>query len=242
MFQTAIVIGASSGIGEQIVRKLAARGTRVAAVARRMDRLQDIASDWPEMVLPYAHDVMDYESAPALYERMLQDLGGRLDLFIYNAGVMPAVEEGEWNWDKDRLMLEVNLLGAVRWTNLVGGTMEAARHGTLLGVSSVAGDRGRRGSPCYTTSKAGLTAHMEAMRNRLHRYGVHVVTAKPGPVRTDMTQGMKLPLMIEAHEAAEGILSLAESGTGSGYVPKTWAPIMNVIQLVPSFIFRKTNI
>ncbi|MFT5583939.1 MAG: decaprenylphospho-beta-D-erythro-pentofuranosid-2-ulose 2-reductase, partial [Cognaticolwellia sp.] len=89
---------------------------------------------------------------------------------------------------------------------------------------------------------AGLTAHMEAMRNRLDRYGVQVVTAKPGPVRTDMTAGMKLPLMIEAHEAAEGILSLAEAGTGSGYIPKTWAPIMNVIQLVPSFIFRKTNI
>ncbi|MED5372983.1 MAG: SDR family NAD(P)-dependent oxidoreductase [Myxococcota bacterium] len=242
MFQTAIVIGASSGIGEHIVRKLAARGTTVCAVARRKERLEAIAKDWPGRIHPVVHDVRDYDAAPDLYDQMLETLGGKLDCFIYNAGVMPPVEESEYNWDKDRLMMEVNLMGAVRWFNLAAPTMEAARSGTLVGVSSVAGDRGRRGSPMYTASKAGLTATMEALRNRLDRYGVSVVTAKPGPVRTDMTAGMQLPLMIEAHEAAEGILQLAERGTGSGYVPKTWMPIMNVIKVVPSFIFRKTNI
>ena len=242
MFQTAVVIGASSGIGESLVQKLAARGVRVAAVARRAERLDALAAAWPALVLPFVHDVTDYNSAPDCYARIREALGGRIDLLIYNAGVMPVVEESEYSWDKDRQMVEVNLLGAVRWLDLAAATMEAERHGTLVGVSSVAGDRGRRGAPAYTASKAGLTALLEALRNRLDRYGVSVVTAKPGPVRTDMTAGLTLPLMIDADEAAEGILRLAERGTGTGYIPRTWGPIMRVIQHIPSALFRRTNI
>jgi len=241
MFHRAIVVGASSGIGEQIVLQLSAQGTRVAAIARRKERLEELAAKARNEVLVAAHDVLDYDAAPAIFDGLVEELGG-LDLLIYCAGVMPEVEEGEYDFAKDRAMLEVNLVGAVRWLDLAAGLMEAQRQGTLVGISSVAGDRGRRGAPVYTASKAGLTAYMEALRNRCHRYGVEVVTVKPGPVRTPMTTGKKLPFMIDADEAATGVLKLAERGTGSGYVPLIWWPIMSIIQAVPSFIFRKTNV
>jgi len=240
MFRTAIVVGASSGIGACLVKRLAASGTQVAAIARRQELLIGL-SEASDKVHPYVHDVLDYDSAPALFDRITKELG-ELDLVIYNAGVMPEVEESEYDFEKDRAMIEVNLLGAVRWLDLAGAHMEAKRSGTIVGVSSVAGDRGRRGSPVYTASKGGLTTLLEALRNRLHRYGVQVVTVKPGPVRTPMTEGMTLPFMIDADDAAAGILRLAGKGSREGYVPLIWWPIMTIIRHIPSFLFRRTNI
>lgn len=242
-FSTALLIGASSGIGAEILKLLAKDGVRTAAVARRQSELEGLAAVLGrDKVLPYAHDVRQFDSAPALFDQILADLGS-IDLFIYNAGVMPRVEESEYNFEKDRAMIEVNFLGAVAWIDLVGAYMESRRQGTIVGISSVAGDRGRRGSPVYTASKAGLTAYLEAMRNRLTRYGVDVVTVKPGPVQTPMTEGLKLPLMIPAAEAAAGTLALAQKGGPTeGYVPSIWGPIMLIIRNIPSAIFRRTNI
>ena len=238
---TAAVIGAYDGIGEAMVRQLARAGTRVAAVARRKDLLDKLAAEFPDKVSVYVHDVHDFNEAPAVFDRIVSDLG-QLDLLIYNAGVMPAVAESEYNFAKDREMIEVNLLGAMAWMNPCAAYMEARQSGTICGISSVAGDRGRRGNPGYHTSKAALTTYLEALRNRLSRYGVTVVTVKPGPTRTPMTEGMKLPLMIGAEEAAAGALAHARNGSVSGYVPAIWGPIMAIISAVPSVIFRRTNI
>lgn len=240
-FPRALIVGASSGIGATLALKLAASGAKVAAVARRQTELDALAAQSGGKILPYAGDVLDYASTPALFDRIVEDLSG-LDLFIYNAGVMPPVEESEYNFDKDRQMLEVNLVAAVQWSNLAGAHFEAARSGVLCGISSVAGERGRRGSPVYTASKAGLTAYLEAMRNRLTRYGVRVVTIKPGPVETPMTAGLKLPLMIPAERAADEIISALEGGAIEAFVPAIWRPIMFVVRNVPSFVFTKTNI
>ena len=240
-FKTALVIGASSGIGEAIVRRLTRDGTQVAAVARRKSELDRIAADCPGKVHGYAHDVKDYAATPALFDRIVQDLGS-LDLVIYAAGVMHRVEESEYNFEKDRDMMEVNVIGAMAWLNPAGAYMENRREGTLVGISSVAGDRGRRGTPVYTASKAALTAYMEAMRNRLSRYGVNVVTIKPGPVATAMSAGLKLPFLISAEQCAEESVAMMKKGTVEGYTPIIWWPIMKTIQQVPSVIFRRTNI
>lgn len=218
---------------------------QVAALARRIGELERIQADLGRsgtFLHPYAHDVTDYASVPGTFDKVKADLG-EVDLVIYNAGVMPPVAESEYNFQKDHDMIAVNLLGAMAWLNPVAAYMEARRAGTIVGVSSVAGDRGRRGNPAYHTSKAGLTTYLEALRNRLSRYGVTVVTVKPGPVSTPMTKDLgKLPLIIPADQAAAGILAHAKAGTVEGYVPIAWWPIMSVIQQVPSWIFRKTNI
>ena len=240
-FATAVVVGASSGIGEAMVRQLAREGTQVAAVARRLGRLEELAAACGGKVRPYAHDVKDFRATAPLFDRIVADLG-QVDVLIYNAGVMPRVEEGEYNFDKDLEMIEVNLIGAMAWINPCAAYMEARRAGTIVGISSVAGDRGRRGNPGYHTSKAALTTYLEAMRNRLARYNVTVVTVKPGPVETPMTEGLKLPLIIKADAAAAGALQHARSGSVHGYVPAVWGPIMTIIRHIPSAVFRRTNI
>lgn len=242
-FERAIVVGASSGIGAALARQLADEGAKVAILARREDDLARLAAERPGKLVPYRHDVSDLDSVPALYERIVADLGG-LDLLVYAAGSMPKVEEGEYSFVKDREMVTVNLLGAMAWMNPVAARFEAAGRGTILGISSIAGERGRRGNPGYCASKAALTTYLESLRNRCSRYGVNVVTVKPGFVDTAMTRGMKgLFWLISADEAARQSLALARRGTSaSGFVPARWGLIAFVIRLLPSWVLRRLNI
>ncbi|HZP83034.1 MAG TPA: SDR family NAD(P)-dependent oxidoreductase [Chthonomonadaceae bacterium] len=246
-WQRALVVGASSGMGEAIARQLAREGCQVALVARRKDELARLADEintaaGTTLAHVYPHDVREYECVPALFQQICHDLGG-LDLIIYAAGVMPRIADNEYSFDKDRLMFEVNTLGAIAWLNEAAQRFERAGAGTIVGISSVAGDRGRRGQPAYCASKAALATYLESLRNRIGRHGVKVVTVKPGPVDTPMTKGLdKLPMLIPAEKAAAGILAAARAGVHTAYVPGAWRPIMFVIRSIPSFLFKKLNI
>jgi decaprenylphospho-beta-D-erythro-pentofuranosid-2-ulose 2-reductase len=244
-FQRAVVVGASSGIGEAIARRLAAEGARVALVARRREELARVQAAIQEAggtADVYVHDVCENQAAPALFERIRAELGG-LDLLVYAAGTLPDYQEGVFDFEQDRRTIEVNLLGAMAWGNLAAARFEAQRSGTLVGISSVAGERGRRRVAAYSASKAGLNTYLEALRNRVGRYGVNVVTVKPGYVDTVMTQGKSgLFWLISADEAAARTLSLARRGATSSYVPHRWGLVMAVLRSVPSFIFRYLNV
>lgn len=219
----------------------------MALVARREAELTALAEEISratgdaERVRIYPHDTTRYDEIPALFQSICRDLGG-LDLFVYAAGVMPRVTPEEYNFDKDRAMIEVNTLGAIAWMNEAAQRFGTAKSGTLVGISSVSGDRGRRGQPVYCASKAAVDAYLEGVRNRIGRFGVKVVTVKPGPVDTPMTVGLKLPLMVSAPEAARGVLAAARRGKGTAYVPGKWAPVMAVIRSLPSPLFKKLNI
>jgi len=237
-----VVVGASSGMGAALTRALAAGGARVAAVARRGDALDLVAGPFGDRVRTYAFDTTDVDQVPIVFERVVADLGG-LDAVFYCAGAMPAIDEHEYAFVKDRTMVEVNLLAPMAWMNLAAAQFEAARRGSIVGISSVAGERGRRKNPAYCATKAGLTTYLEALRNRCSRYGVNVVTIKPGFVDTDMTRGTPgLFWLISADEAARAILALTRRGTSaSGFVPRRWRLVMAIVKAIPSVIFRRLN-
>ncbi len=245
-FRRAIVVGASSGIGAALARQLVAGGAQVALVARRageLDRVaRSIAKENSGGARVYAHDVTDFDSTPQLFERIVAELGG-VDLVAYAAGVMPAIDESEYSFVKERAMVDVNLLGAMAWLNLAAARFEAQRSGTLIGLSSIAGERGRRGNPAYCATKAALTTYLEALRNRLSRYGVNVVTIKPGFVDTAMTRGKPgLFWLISSERAAKISLAAARRNVGaSGFVPWRWSLVALVVRLLPSFIFRRLD-
>jgi len=245
-WKRAIIVGASSGIGEALARALAADGCRVALVARREDRLRALAQELDGQAntvqaLPYAHDVTDFGGVPALFETITRDLGG-LDLIVYLAGVMPRVGPEEYDTEKDAETIAANFTGAVAWLNEAARRFEKAKSGTIIGISSVAGDRGRRGNPVYGATKAALNAYLESLRNRIERHGAFVVTIKPGPVDTPMTQGLKMPGMISPEQAAAEILLAAKDKVRVAYVPGKWKPIMAVIRAIPAPIFKYLNI
>lgn len=244
-WKRAIVVGASSGMGEAVARRLVESGCRVALVARRRESLERIARESAagdaSRVHVYPHDVKATQEVPGLFSRIVEDLGG-LDLVIYAAGIMPSVAASEYNTCKDEEVIAVNFTGAVAWLNEAALRFEKMGCGTIVGFSSVAGDRGRRGNPVYGATKAGLNAYLESLRNRIERRGAFVVTVKPGPVETPMTAGLKMPGMIGVEEAAQGILDAAQQHLRVAYVPGKWRLIMAVIRAIPPSIFKWLSI
>lgn len=231
-------------MGAELARQLAARGYRVAALARRTEALEALgseASPGPGEVLPFAHDVLDAAAVPELFETVVRELGG-LELFIYAAGVMPEVGPEEYDTEKDFKQLAVNLAGCIAWGNEVARYMQSRRAGTLVGISSIAGDRGRKPNPAYHTSKAAMSTYLESLRNRLAVSGVHVCTIKPGTVHTPMTEGMadlKWPVPVEV--AVRDILRAIDKKKNTAYVPLRWLFVSLIIRHLPSFIFRRLN-
>lgn len=247
-FERAIVVGASSGVGAALVERLAVDfGCRVAAVARRRDALETLAERvsqacGEERVTPVVHDVTQVEAVADVFEATVRDLGG-VDLVLYCAGVMPRVAFDEYSTGKDLEMLRVNLEGAVAWLNPAAERFARLGAGVIVGIGSVAGDRGRSGNPVYNTSKAALHTYLEALRNRIHRTGARVVTIKLGLVSTPMTAHLE-PLRgaISADRAARSILRHATKGSVVVYVPRRWRLIMFVIRSIPSFLFRRLKV
>lgn len=245
-FRTAIVVGASSGIGAAIAAQLAASGTRVALLARRADTLQGVVDDIRASggdAIAVPHDVTDFDEVAPTFDRLVTELGG-LDLLVFAAGVMTELEEHEYDFAKDRQMVEVNLLGAMAWFNPAAAYFEGKRAGTVVGISSIAGERGRRQNPAYCTSKGAMTIYLESLRNRVSRYGVDVVTVKPGFVETAMTEGKgDLMWMVEPDQIARDTLALAAGGgSPEVFLPRRWGAALAVIRNIPSPIFRKLNI
>jgi decaprenylphospho-beta-D-erythro-pentofuranosid-2-ulose 2-reductase len=237
-----VVIGASSGIGEAIARRLLRDGARVALVARRQELLDKLVAEYPGKAFAYAHDVEETDDVPSLWERISADLGG-IDTLVYASGVMPEIAEGEYSFEKDRSMIAVNLLGAMAWMGQAAARFQSAKSGTIVGVSSIAGERGRRGNPAYCTSKAAMSTYLESLRNRCSRYGVNVVTVKPGFVQTAMVGDRKgLLWIIPPEQAADRTVALARRGTSAtGFVPGRWWWVALIVRWLPSWIFRRLN-
>ncbi len=242
----AIVVGASSGIGAALVRELVHSGYKVAAIARREAKLQTMcdainAAQEETAVLPITHNVTNYDEIPAIFQQIVSDLGG-LDLIIYNAGILHNVSINEYNFEKDKSMMEINTLGAIAWLNQAAMRFESAKAGHIVGVGSIAGDRGRVGSPVYNTSKAAFHTYLESLRNRLAKFDVNVTTIKPGFVQTQMLEGAQRTFwVITPEEAATQIHNAVKRKRQTVYVPARWGLVGMIIQHIPSFVFRRLS-
>jgi short-subunit dehydrogenase len=243
-----IIIGASDGIGAALAQRLAREGYSLALLARSMNKLELVCNEINKTsneyrARSYVHNVTEYEKVPELLRKIVADLGG-LDLVVFVAGVnYPPGGIDQYNFENDRQMIEVNLTGAMAWLTPVAEMFQSAKAGQIVGISSVAGDRGRVGNPGYNTSKAGLTTYLEALRNRLTRHGVNVLTVKPGFVETEMIKAAQgpTPFKITAQKAVEDIWKAMQQRKQVIYTPPIWRWIMLAIQHTPSFIFRRLS-
>jgi len=229
------------------VRRLVEEGYRVAAVARREALLSELcqginaALTEGDRAFPYQHDVTNTEEIPALFQQIVRDLGG-LDLIVYVAGIQPAVEINEYSTEKDIATVKTNLLGAIGWLNEAALRFERAGSGHIVGISSIAGERGRVASPVYNASKAGLNTYLEALRNRLSRHGVTVTTVKPGFVDTVLLANAPVTMwVISPDEAARQIFASIKSRRQTVYCPGRWRWVGLVIRHIPSVIFRRMS-
>lgn len=246
----ALVVGASTGIGAALARQLVAQGYRVGLISRRAEQLDALAGDLnaraqgasPEkpVALAYPYDVRDYAGASDLFARIASELAP-LRVVIYCAGVMPATTTGA-SFEDERAMIETNTLAAMRWLGLAADYLQRAGGGELVGISSVAGDRGRPGNGAYMASKAALSSYLDSLRFRLAKSGVRVLAVKPGYVATAMTAATPTPkpLTVAPARVAVAVVRAVQAGkSGTLYIPGYWRSIMWVVRHLPSGVVAR---
>ena len=186
-------------------------------------------------------DATDFDQHPVFFDEIKQDV----DVAILAFGSYPDQQDAFVDFNIARAILEVNFLGAVSICNLIAREFQQRKAGIIIGISSVAGDRGRAKNFIYGSSKAGFTAYLSGLRNALFPSGVHVCSVIPGFVDTKMTKDLDLKPALTAspEEVAHAIYTYAfKKKRNVVYVKPIWRWIMLVIQWMPEFIFKRLKI
>ncbi len=236
------MLGATSAIAQETARIFAARGEALHLVARNAERLASVAADLRARgagaVSVAVHD-LDLESAEVVSEAVAA-LGG-FDVVLIAQGVLGDPVEYDQRPGAAERVLRTNLLGPVALLTRLAPLLQAGA--CIAALSSVAGDRGRASNGVYGASKAGLDAFLSALRNRLFKRGVRVVTVKPGFVDTPMTAHLpKSPLFTSPAVIARGIVRAVDGRGDVVYLPFFWRLIMLVIRALPERIFKRLSL
>lgn len=237
-----LVLGARSDIARACALKYAAEGYAVQLAARDAASLeaeaQDIRLRHAVAVSAHEFNVLDTEG----FEDFLDALPELPDTVICAVGFMGDQRESERDTEAAVRVMRTNFEGPALILGLVAERFAERGHGVIVGISSVAGDRGRASNYVYGAAKAGFTAFLSGLRNRLAKRGVQVITVKPGFVATKMTEGMDLNPRLTAQptQVAEAIWRAQKHGRDVLYVKGIWRLVMGVIRLLPERVFKKT--
>ncbi|MCA1549203.1 decaprenylphospho-beta-D-erythro-pentofuranosid-2-ulose 2-reductase [Bradyrhizobium yuanmingense] len=239
--KSVLVLGGSSDIGRATARAFAKAGYDVGLAGRDVGALEPDAADlrarYDVEVGVHTFDVLDTAS----FEGFVGGLPALPDVVISIVGLLGVQQQAESDLAQATAIMRSNYEGPALILGLFAEKFLGRGSGTLVGVSSVAGDRGRASNYVYGSAKAGFSAFLSGLRARASRGGVHVVTVKPGFVRTRMTEGMKLigPLTVEAPVVGAAILRAVESKTDIVYVSGRWRLVMLIIKTLPEAVFKK---
>jgi decaprenylphospho-beta-D-erythro-pentofuranosid-2-ulose 2-reductase len=241
-----LVLGATSGIAEATCRIWAAQGASFFLVARNAEKLAAVAADLKTRGAIYVDtavaDLDHTDQHPALLAHAINSLAG-MDVAYLAHGILGDQAAGEKDFEVAAQILHTNFISAVSLLTWLANFCVQRHAGTLAVISSVAGDRGRKSNYLYGASKAGLSAFLAGLRNRVDREGVTVLTIKPGPIKTAMTVGMKgSEKFADVDKTAQTIVKAIDAKEDNLYVPFQWAPIMFVIRHIPEPIFKKLNL
>ncbi len=243
--RTLLLVGGTSDIGRATALCYAQAGWRVLLAARRDDEARrnadDIAARTGADVAVLHLDILETSG----FEALVDGLPQLPDTVVCVVGELGDQQRGQKDLAHATQILRTNFEGPALLLGVFAERFAARGSGTLVGVSSVAGDRGRGSNYLYGAAKAGFTAFLSGLRNRLAPARLRVVTVKPGFVRTQMTAAMKLPpvLTAEAEEVGRAIFTAAEKGSSDVvYVRPVWRPVMMIIGSIPERIFKRLRL
>lgn len=244
MKEAVLVIGARSDMALAAARAFAAEGHALVLAARNVETLEDDAAN---LRLRYGVEVRLLECDLLRSE----DHAGLLDglaplpmITLCAVGLMGQQDENARDAELAAKVMRSNFEAPALMLGEIANRYEALGRGTIIGISSVAGERGRAVNYIYGAAKAGFTAFLSGLRNRLATKGVHVLTVLPGFVATKMTAGMDLPAKLTAQpdEVGQAIVKAVKSGRNVIYTRPIWQLIMAVIRAIPEPIFKKMKI
>ena len=241
-----LVLGATSGIAEATCRIWASQGASLFHIARNAEKLAAVAADLKTRGASFIDtavaDLDDTDKHPELLAHAINSLTG-MDIAYLAHGILGDQTEAERDFNTAAQIIHTNYMAPVSLLTWLANFCVQRHSGTLAVISSVAGDRGRKSNYLYGSSKAGLSAVLGGLRNRVDREGVTVLTIKPGPTKTAMTANMpKSEKFADPESVAESIVSAIDKRKDILYVPFQWQPIMFIIRNIPERIFKKLNL
>jgi decaprenylphospho-beta-D-erythro-pentofuranosid-2-ulose 2-reductase len=241
---TALILGATSDMAIAIAEKFAAERFNIQLAARNVSRLEPLQSD---LAIKYGSRVSihDFDAlAFDTHQNFFDELEPKPDVAVCVFGILGENEKATADWTQASTIINTNYTGAVSILNVIARYYEQKGEGVIVGISSVAGLRGRQSNYLYGSAKAGFTAYLSGLRNKLYHKGVHVVTVQPGFVYTKMTEDLKLPKMLTAKpaEVADAVYSAVIKKKNIIYVKWFWKYIMLMIRNVPEFVFKKMKL
>ena len=239
-----VILGTTSAIARAIARDYAKNGWDLVLGARDEEENELLAQDlrvrYCGAVQAAVYDAERFEDHEAFVNGCFEALGGSFEGVVLCSGFMAEQEIAESDWEVAKRMIDVNFSGVVSVLNHFANRFSERERGFIAVLSSVAGDRGRQSNYLYGSAKAGLTAYLEGLRNRLYHSGVHVVTIKPGFMDTKMTWGKPgLFLVASPEAAARAIVRAIAKRKNVAYVPWFWRYIMLIIRHIPEWQFKK---
>lgn len=241
MPQTILILGATSAIAQATAHQFAARGANLYLASRDMTALarcaQDLIARYNITVHYAKFDAEDFASHPSFFQQIFTHFT-QLDGVLLAFGCL-----GESPLSHFTTTIARNFTGAVSILNCCAEYFSAQKHGFIIGIGSVAGDRGRSANFIYGPAKAGLTAYLQGLRQHLAPLGVRVITIKPGFVDTPMTFGRKGMFLVATPQyVARSIINALDKSREVIYTPWFWRYIMLVIKLIPEKIFKRLSL
>lgn len=240
-----LILGANSDIAKALAHCYAKDGDILMLGARQADeRLITLCTDlkirYGSIALPVEFDALDMENHQTFYDNLPHSPSIVISVF----GYLGEQKEAQNDISEVRRIFDTNYTGVVSILNVVANDFEARKSGTIIGISSVAGDRGRQSNYFYGSAKAGLSAYLSGLRNRLYSAHVHVMTVKPGFVQTSMTEALELPPLLTAlpETVASQVKDAARKRKNVIYTPFFWRYIMLIIRTIPESLFKRLKL
>jgi short-subunit dehydrogenase len=241
-----VVLGATSGIAVEVQRKLAERGCELLLVARSGERLAALQSDLlargAANVIVCPADLSCIEQHAGIVDYVRRVLPG-FDTVFLAYGIMHEQKDSQTSVATLLDELNTNFVSAAAILTLFASELEARRTGCIAAITSVAGDRGRRSNYAYGSAKGALSLFLQGLRSRLYPAGVKVITIKPGPVQTRMTDHLPNAQRFADPElvAADIVWALERRAPDVLYTPKIWRYIMSAVEHIPEPIFKRLS-
>ena len=239
-----LIIGAKSDIAKATAREYAKHEYDLYLAARNVDELAEFAKDvvtrTQKSIKLVELDILNYESHQAFYNQLEEKPLG----VVSAVGYLGDQKKAQSDFSEAKKIIDTNYTGVVSLFNIIADDFEDRRSGFIVGISSVAGDRGRKSNYIYGSAKAALTAYLSGLRNRLYDAQVNVLTVKPGFVATKMTEDMELPekLTAQPEEVAKDIYESQQKGKNVLYTKWIWKWVMLIIKMIPEWKFKGMSI
>lgn len=244
MSKTLLILGAGSDIAQAVAHEFAANGFDIILAARDLTALSPVLSDLEIRHNITAHsvefDAEDFASHASFYK----NLPTVPDAVLYSVGYLGEQRAAETDWSEAERIINTNYVAGVSILSIIANEFETRKSGTIIGISSVAGERGRQSLYIYGSAKAGFTAFLGGLRHRLAKSEVNVITVKPGFVETKMTADLDLPKMLTAkpEQLAKAIFKAYRAKKHTIYFLPVFKWIMLIIRNIPEAIFIKTKL